>query len=800
MRKFTNFLRSDFNGRWLKIISPLIATVSLLVVLDVLSMYALSSVGAYVNALGQYSEAQKDAVLSLVEYTSSQDETDYQRFLQDMAVPLGIRDARIALDKVEPDLNAARQGFQAARNHPDDVASLIWLIFHFGDVDFMREVIVLWAAANGQIEELTEVGKFLHARIVAGHPDTAAIHQSVERVERINLHLSLLEKQASVLLGNASRILREWLLWFTLAIDTILIGIGSVIAWLILKKEEAYQNVLRISEERLNLAMRGNSNGLWDWDIVNKRIYYSPRMKELLEESSSETIFPHQHFFHYVHSEDLDAMQADMKTCVRGHSTYDAEFRITTPTGQERWLRARGQSVQDTDGNTVRMVGSVADITWRKQGALELTRSNRALHMLSRCKEAVNRAANEEALLLKICNVLVDIGGYRMAWVGYVQHDAARTVMPAGQAGNHDDVACLSTSTLRWNQGDLEEKGALGCTIRSGAAVRFDDITHLSALAQNGSAPEAGSNCGICLPLRDKEMTFGVLVLTSHDVLLLSAEETKLLGELANDLAFGIISIRAQYAQQRMQCAVLKIAAGVSASTGSAFFHNLVHNMAEALGACAVFVSRLLPAAPSHARTIAGVINGNAIDNFDYLIANSPCEVLLTAGSLIVEDKFASRYTLPSQLMMPAPQCYVGRRLDNSAGRPIGLVFVLFKEKLKNSEFVISTLQILAVRAAAEMERQETDARVHDQAALLDKAQDAIIVRDMDDRIQYWNKSAERLYGWSQDEAIGRTIQSMLFETPATFIEASERLAARGEWRGESGVARAPRSARMAAP
>ena len=671
-----------------------------------------------------------------------------------------------------------------ARNHPDDVARLIWLFSYFGDVNFMKDVIVLWAEANGQIEKLAEEGEFLHARIVTGHPDTAAIELSVKQVERINLRLDSLEKQGSVLLSNASRTIRELLLWFTLATATALTGIGSVIARLMLKKEAKYQNVLRISEERLDLAIRSNNDGVWDWDIVTRSIYYSPRMKEIMGEGNSKTIFPSQHFFQYVHPEDLDAMQADMETYLRDHSTYDSEFRITTPTGEERWVRARGQSVQDSTGNAVRMAGSMCDITWRKQGALELTLSNRALHMLSRCKEVVNRAANEEALLLKICSLLVDIGGYRMAWVGYVQHDAARTVVPAGQAGNHDDVSCLSTSTLRWDQDDLEDEGALGRSIRSGAAVRFDDITHLLALAQDGSASEAGSYCGICLPLRDKETTFGVLVLTSHNVLFLSAEERKLLGELADDLAFGLISIRARHAQQRMQCAVLKIAAGVSASTGMAFFQHLVHNMAEALGACAVFVSRLSPTA-SDARTIAGVINGNAIDNFDYLIASSPCDALLKAGSFIVENNFASCYPLPPQMRTLAPQCYVGRRLDNSAGRPIGLLFVLFKEELKNSEFVISTLQIFAARAAAEMERQETDAHVQGQAALLDKAQDAIIVRDMDNRIQYWNKSAERLYGWSQDEAIGGQIQHVIFETPAAFTETCERLIAQGEWRGE---------------
>src|SRR5688572_14149222 len=54
-------------------------------------------------------------------------------------------------------------------------------------------------------------------------------------------------------------------------------------------------------------------------------------------------------------------------------------------------------------------------------------------------------------------------------------------------------------------------------------------------------------------------------------------------------------------------------------------------------------------------------------------------------------------------------------------------------------------------------ERKRGEERISEQAALLDKAQDAIVVRGLDDRILYWNKGAERIYGWTSEEAVGRT-------------------------------------------
>lgn len=76
--------------------------------------------------------------------------------------------------------------------------------------------------------------------------------------------------------------------------------------------------------------------------------------------------------------------------------------------------------------------------------------------------------------------------------------------------------------------------------------------------------------------------------------------------------------------------------------------------------------------------------------------------------------------------------------------------------------------------------------RIRQQAELLNKSQDAILVRDLDDRIIFWNKSAERLYGWRAEEVMGRRTTEFRFGSmPLNYREAQETLLERGEWRGE---------------
>jgi PAS domain S-box-containing protein len=82
-------------------------------------------------------------------------------------------------------------------------------------------------------------------------------------------------------------------------------------------------------------------------------------------------------------------------------------------------------------------------------------------------------------------------------------------------------------------------------------------------------------------------------------------------------------------------------------------------------------------------------------------------------------------------------------------------------------------------------ERRISEQRLAAQAALLDRAKDAIIVRDAQGVIQYWNRGAERLYGWSGAEAIGRNARELIYADASAFEAAQQQLLEAGEWSGE---------------
>lgn len=99
---------------------------------------------------------------------------------------------------------------------------------------------------------------------------------------------------------------------------------------------------------------------------------------------------------------------------------------------------------------------------------------------------------------------------------------------------------------------------------------------------------------------------------------------------------------------------------------------------------------------------------------------------------------------------------------------------------------LVPAIRRALVEADALRERRRAEERIHYQAALLDKARDAICLNDMDQCILYWNKSAERLYGWTAQEALGRNANELLFQGDLSAPCAALRsLISKGEWLGE---------------
>jgi PAS domain S-box-containing protein len=187
-----------------------------------------------------------------------------------------------------------------------------------------------------------------------------------------------------------------------------------------------------------------------------------------------------------------------------------------------------------------------------------LYRLNRKLKAISRCHQILMRAENEQKLLDAVCRIVCDEAGYRMAWVGYAEHDDAKTLRPVAWAGC--DSSYLANAELSWADDTERGAGLAGKAIRSGETIYVQDLASDLPMAQSReSFSRHGLRSGVAVPIKDEEArAFGVLVIYSGEIRAINQEEIGLLEELSGDLAFGIVTQRTRNERRRADEALVE--------------------------------------------------------------------------------------------------------------------------------------------------------------------------------------------------------------------------------------------------
>jgi len=179
----------------------------------------------------------------------------------------------------------------------------------------------------------------------------------------------------------------------------------------------------------------------------------------------------------------------------------------------------------------------------------ELLRVNRALRTVGACNQALVRATSEATLLHDVCQAIVEVGGYRLAWVGFAEDDPGRSVRAVAQAGYEEGY--LDTLKLTW--ADAERgRGPTGTAIRTGAPQIARDLGTDPAFAPwRAEAMKRGYRSSIAVPLALEGTVIGALNVSAAEPDAFGRVEEEVLRELADDLAFGIGTFRLRERETR---------------------------------------------------------------------------------------------------------------------------------------------------------------------------------------------------------------------------------------------------------
>jgi PAS domain S-box-containing protein len=146
-----------------------------------------------------------------------------------------------------------------------------------------------------------------------------------------------------------------------------------------------HRQTLAISEERFALAMRGSSDGIWDWAIVTGEAYFSERFLELLGYWPEGLAATMDAWRALIHPADLERVRRGEHHHLEFCELYDVDMRLRVQSGEYRWFRARGQAVWNESGQPIRMAGSLTDVAALKHSQQILRdselRLNQAQHI-----------------------------------------------------------------------------------------------------------------------------------------------------------------------------------------------------------------------------------------------------------------------------------------------------------------------------------------------------------------------------------------------------------------------------------
>jgi PAS domain S-box-containing protein len=139
---------------------------------------------------------------------------------------------------------------------------------------------------------------------------------------------------------------------------------------------------LHASEEQLQLALGAAQLGIWDWDVKANAVQWSKNVHAIFGLSHEAFPSTYEAYLNLIHPQDRDRLLLAIRQSLEARVDYQIEHRILWPDGSVHWVACRGDVLRDADGTPVRMLGTVMDVTARKEVELKLLDSEGRLRAI----------------------------------------------------------------------------------------------------------------------------------------------------------------------------------------------------------------------------------------------------------------------------------------------------------------------------------------------------------------------------------------------------------------------------------
>jgi two-component system sensor histidine kinase/response regulator len=446
-----------------------------------------------------------------------------------------------------------------------------------------------------------------------------------------------------------------------------------------------------------------------------------------------------------------DRLRADDLATVAAGKTRQFDETLHFPDGHSERLNTLKTPLYNGDGSLLGVLGIAHDITEREASRQRIAAQNRALRLMNGVAQAIVRHDDESAMLADICNLLVDVGNYRMAWVGEALNDAGSRIVPLADAGFV--AGYLAGLDLSWAPGP-RGNGPTGRAIRTGVPSIVQDIEADPSFAPwRESALQLGYRSSVALPLRPDGRIVGALNLYATASHAFTDEELGLLANIAGEIALGLF-------MQRSRRALLISEASLRQALHLAHLGHYEFDPQADQWICSPELAEIFGIDAAYPHTTAGWLALIHPDDRERL------ERYLSEQVLGQRQPFDTHYRIIRQSCGSEVWVHgTGElRLDSQ-----GKVSRMF-----------GTIQDIS-------EQRTFEESLRKLSLAIEQTPNSILITNTRQTIEYVNEAFVQSTGYAREEIIGRTprlLQSGL--TPAATYESLNQALARGDiWRGE---------------
>lgn len=326
------------------------------------------------------------------------------------------------------------------------------------------------------------------------------------------------------------------------------------------------EHALEMSEERLELVVKGSNDGWWDLDLMTNIAHHSDRWWQMLGYDKNMDIEDPEYWQTLSHPNDIESTLTYLHKILAGKtSNYEVELRLHHKDGHYVPVLTRGYIVRDDNGKAIRISGTNTDITEFKKADREIVTLNRLLSMITNTNQLITRKPSALVLFNEVCKIAVEDGGFNFAWVGLLTQ-------------NKNELKCIthagpSNSFIESLDANLQKHDynipAIQC-ITEGQYIICNDLNSADYESHwVASALESSYRSMVALPITQYGKVVGNFSLFSIEPQAFGKKEISLLDELASDISFALEIEDSENQRKKTEKALLE---------SEALFHNLASN------------------------------------------------------------------------------------------------------------------------------------------------------------------------------------------------------------------------------